>query len=81
MNKDRYLRDDQGRECVTIGAAGKAKGVSKEAIRQAIKRGAIEVTVMNPHLHLIPLLSLQTYTPSPTHLRKPRGGKGRSRQR
>lgn len=65
-----YVRDPKGRKCVSIGEAAKRKKVSKEAIRQAIKRGALESTsMMDGHLHLIPLDSLARYTPSESHTR------------
>jgi excisionase family DNA binding protein len=70
-----YLRDPKGRRCVSIGEAAKRKAVSKEAIRQAIKRGVLEATaMMDGHLHLIPLDSLAKYVPSESHTRVPLKG-------
>lgn len=65
-----YVKDRDGRNCVSIGEAAKRKGVTKEAIRQAIKRGVLEWTEVrygNLHMHLIPMTSLATYTPSASH--------------
>ena len=66
-----HMRDAKGRPCVSITEAARRKGVSKEAIRQAIRRGAIKhVTVIGPRLHLVPVAALDAYTPDPRHLRQ-----------
>ena len=66
-----YVRDPKGRPCVSITEAARRKHVSKEAIRQAIRRGAIKnVTVLGPRLHLVPVASLEAYEPDPRHLKQ-----------
>lgn len=61
------VQDYRGRKCVSISEAGRRAGVTKEAIRQAIRRGVLDKTVIGPHLHLVTLASLAKYVPDPTH--------------
>ena len=58
----------RARDCVSQAEAARRVGVSKEAIRQAIKRGALQVVTLGPKLNLIPLSSLETYNPSPNQI-------------
>ena len=58
----------RARDCVSQAEAARRVGVSKEAIRQAIKRGALQVVTLGPKLNLIPLSSLETYNPSPAQI-------------
>lgn len=61
------VRDAQGRPSVTIAEAARRKGVTKEAIRQAIKRGALAETTFG-HLKLVTVASLDRYRPDPKHV-------------
>jgi hypothetical protein len=50
--------------CVSEAEAARMKGVSKEGVRQAIRRGALEVIVISPRHHLVPLDSLRSWEPN-----------------
>lgn len=61
------VKDGQGRPAVTIAEAARRKGVTKEAVRQAIKRGVLVATAFG-HLQLVTLASLAAYRPDPKHV-------------